>query len=495
MESPSKLAMTLTDGDTVLINAVSALTLSQPDNGFSVENFVALVRFLEKNTFLFGDDPDITVPPARDMKLAVEKSRSLLPAVYQKDYCQPLLAQWDQWQEQIQGDAMAMETLCAVVYQRNAKYLPASHRAPLNRFQVVVDRLYDGFLSRSKRLHLNLPLVELEPSLAMFQRSGEAGPFTITAEVMQQLCGAGVAVVSLPGDYAKHPVLWAALGHEVGGHDVLHADPGLLEELGSAVAQEIGGDLGKLWQYWIDESASDIYGTLVYGPHFTLNLAFFFAVLNLQAGSKQWMRTKSYADPYGRLDPHPTDILRLSIGVGVVTALTQFSADNKAKYVAMIKQIIEFVRGDETEIEIDGMGKFPMAKMQEIAEKVGRIVATRSLNHFRGKSVQDIDTWTDAEEAKAFELACKMRDSPSANLLHTSAHILSAATMAVLADPSAYGVVTENVERLLDQKYAHDKRWSQPTKRQLYVRGPVRPPAPSAEGAAPKRGGMFSLWG
>ena len=124
----------------------------------------------------------------------------------------------------------------------------------------------------------------------LFQSTSDSGPFTIESDLMKQKFGVSIGVVSLPATYRDHPVIWAGLSHEVGGHDVVHADAGLLEEMvkqGAARCWRRISHRGAItttaalnaliWSYWMDEAAADVYGVLNMGPIFALNLAGFLA--------------------------------------------------------------------------------------------------------------------------------------------------------------------------------------------------------------------------
>jgi hypothetical protein len=302
------------------------------------------------------------------------------------------------------------------------------------------------------------------------------------------LFGGTIGVVSLPGTYRQHPLLWSSLAHEVGGHDVLHADPGLLTELGQAVKSSIRNSdpsLGTLWQYWIDETASDVYGLLHYGPEFELNLAIFFAAINLQINgpSADWLRFTSYSGSDGQLDPHPTDILRLSVGKGALNALTNLSASSKAGYSEIIDEIINFVvsqNGGHTTITLQGFGKqtYDLKLMQSIAEQVGAVIVTTKLRALNGRSIQDITTWSQDDEKTAQTLVpILLNPNPDLSNLPpeaTAQHVLSAASLAVLTNPSgaAYATMTKNVNRLLDAAFNADPLWNPKKKvavRHLYI--------------------------
>ncbi|HKC95574.1 MAG TPA: hypothetical protein VKB81_16270 [Nitrospira sp.] len=113
------------------------------------------------------------------------------------------------------------------------------------------------------------------------QSNPQNGPFTITVENIHSLIDGKVGVVSLPVSFAGHPFLYGSLAHETGGHDVLHANAKLLPEIRSGVYQLFTGSStrqGVLWDYWMDEVASDVYGLLNIGPTFGVNLSALLAV-------------------------------------------------------------------------------------------------------------------------------------------------------------------------------------------------------------------------
>ncbi len=67
------------------------------------------------------------------------------------------------------------------------------------------------------------------------------------------------SIPNTSGTLHSHPITWGSLGHEVGGHDVLKADPGLLNELGSTVYNAVAANakdlvIASIWKYWINET-------------------------------------------------------------------------------------------------------------------------------------------------------------------------------------------------------------------------------------------------
>jgi hypothetical protein len=104
-----------------------------------------------------------------------------------------------------------------------------------------------------------------------------------------------------------------------------------------------------------------VYGLLHYGPEFALNLAVFFSTINLQISgpSADWLRFTSFQGSDGQLDPHPTDILRLSVAKGAISSLKSLSQSTRANYSKSIDEIINFVvnmNGGHTTITLQGNG-------------------------------------------------------------------------------------------------------------------------------------------
>jgi hypothetical protein len=102
------------------------------------------------------------------MQSVVQRRAGSLPKVYQQEYAQPLLNNFDQFLSEIDSDPTFTETICAAVYQHSSDFVAA--RGYLNRFQAVCATLYDDFLNNEVRKKLNLPLIEKFPPLAMFQK-------------------------------------------------------------------------------------------------------------------------------------------------------------------------------------------------------------------------------------------------------------------------------------------------------------------------------------
>jgi hypothetical protein len=456
-------------------------------------NYVAMCEAFQKNV-PFRENSPVGSPsgsPFDAAKLAqvIAENAGLLPAIYRSSYVAPLIealpsviAQLKQQEAQAvrqgssQADARAdvqslMDTLVGAVRDPGEP----DYHAPLARFEAVISNLYRSFLGKEQRAQVGLPLLETVPPLATFAPTPEQGPFTLPIDGVKQLTGASVGVVSLPGSYARHPLLWPALAHETGGHDVLHADPGLLDELASQASNLDGllPGLGSVWASWIDETASDVYGLLNVGPSFAISLAAFFSALENSGDPLKRLGTIGAQLPVldGQLvDPHPVDLLRLHVATGVVEALDGLSVTTRSTWLTLIGSVADTAAGGAKTIDVVDVRaraivqKLPLDAMADAARKVGALIASQRLEALGGHSIQDIETWDDADEKAAVDIAA-LAATKSIVGLGDDAQLLAGATVALLDDPSKYAAITTRLEAALDDSFARDPIFGTPLAR------------------------------
>jgi hypothetical protein len=277
----------------------------------------------------------------------------------------------------------------------------------------VISNLYRSFLSDEQRAKVSLPLIETVPPLATFAPTPDQGPFTLPSDSVKDMIRVPIGVVSLPGSYRDHPLLWPALAHECGGHDVLHADPGLLQELaaGAAKLPHLPNGIGRLWAGWMDEAASDVYGLLNIGPAFAVSLAAFFSALRASESNKG-----AKLGPISNIlpvqgsapaDVHPVDLLRVYLAIGVTSQLVSLSATAKTIWLTELSSLAAEAGGGVNTIDVvdietkSRIQQLPLEPMAEAAKAVGAYIATARLVALDGHSVQDIETWDDLDEHAA----------------------------------------------------------------------------------------------
>ncbi len=442
------------------------------------QNFVALCNRLADIKFLgklappppWGEgSPSVKSVPA--VRTAVASGKRAIPDKYVEAFIAPLRRALPRLVE----DATTLETLAGAVYQHGPDY---DLTPQLRRFLAVVSDLFHSFLAREKREKVQIRLRERLPPLAAFKYVGDIGPFTFQFEQVRQDIRGRVAVVSLPATYADHPLLWALLAHETGGHDVVHAVPRLFQELQGGVGQALENTsvpgLGReelivLWKYWMDEAVADAYGLLNVGPAFGLNLAAYHAA----CWSKQGLRVEIPKVRMGSTDEHPPAILRIHLAIGVVESLAGLSEAKRNTYIDDLKRLAVLCASAEViQISCDvpfGQGKsvrieaaLPLGPMLEAARQVGQYIATVKLPALRNHSIQDIETWDDADEARAREVKHALAAGKSIVDTGDDAQLLAGATMYLLDHPNHYARVAKALAGALDHSFATDPIWGRP---------------------------------
>jgi len=434
------------------------------------QNFIALCNQLA-GINLLGKLPPLppwgkvspSVKSVRVVRRAVAGGVPAIPDQYVEAFIAPLRGALPN----LVRDATMLETLAGAVYQHGPNY----HRTPqLRRFLAVVSDLFHSFLAREKHEKLQIRLREWLPPLAAFKYLGDIGPFTFQVEQVRQDIRGNVAVVSLPATLAKHPLLWASLAHETGGHDVVHAIPGLFKELRGSVGTALGAtsvpgfgkeELVALWKYWMDEAVADVYGLLNVGPAFGLNLAAYHAALSSQ-------RHPRLEIPKVRMesaDNHPPAILRIHLAIGAVESLAGLSEPKRKAYVDDLKRLAHLCKSGDM-VEISGRGlrgrkkvKLPLAAMQEAARQVGKYIATVELAALGNHSIQEIETWDNADEACAEAIRDALAARNPIVGLGDDAQLLAGATMQLLENPRGYDGVTKALAKALDHSFKEDPIW------------------------------------
>ena len=262
---------------------------------------------------------------------------------------------------------------------------------------------------------------------------------------------------------------------------MLHADPGLLPELVTGIRSLFGGGpltpgvapgddqlQALIWSYWIDEVASDVYAILNSGPMYVYNMAAFMSAIRnlvpLLATDSQ--RPSRWND----LDEHPVDLLRLYVAVGVVESLSELSFQARSRYVKCILALAKSCTGRATSVSIRGRIEVEPRSLgghrDESAidddgiggRRVGSFIVTANLEAFRGRSIQEIETWmraTTSFPARSPRCSRTARRAPSSRWA-TTAQLLAGAMLALLRDPSHYDAINHDLARALDRSFLYD---------------------------------------
>ncbi len=468
-----------------------------------------------KNVDLFGSGPPMPRNGQTDEDL-IKNGRCALPGLYQDTYVEPLLRNLKCIQAR---SGETVETLAGAVYDHAPQSPVINH---VKRFVALISNVYRSFIEPEPSAKTTFPLPQsLAPALATFTpvldlQNFHIAPFTLPVDEVNRLCGASIAVVSLPSCYRDHPILcWGSIAHEAGGHDVLHAYVGLLRELQGKVRYHFyrgpdpGGQaplnkdqfLGLLWQYWTEEAASDVCAVMNVGPAYGRAIAVYFAALNEQArwyylsnqqGKRDflplltvsWPPDPRYTLPY--VDYHPTDILKLYVVMGAIDALPLDPA-KKDKYKKEIKECIDIALQKDpnptTQVNICGkiqfkpgrwvtvgvgLSRFPIdrSEMQQHAFDVGRLIATTSLDAFNGNTLLDLEVWDDSDEGVAEQIRQELKTNynkkDAVTEMGDDAHLLAGSLLALFDDPTHYGDLNKRLEDALDASFDGDPVWGTP---------------------------------
>lgn len=293
--------------------------------------------------------------------------------------------------------------------------------------QEVVSDLFDGFLSAGRRRGVKPPDHSVIAPLVKWG-SPRTGPYTWPIDAASRF-GLDTGVVSMPPANLKRGILaWAAAGHEV-GHDILHADDGLLSELSSTVQkalddENVGDFLPSYWANRIDETASDVLGVLNLGPSAAIGLIGYFRGLRAASGGAPKLGNE------GGTGPHPADILRGFLGAAAVRHL---SFDAAAAWADLI---LEETIEDVTSIRLVGQS-ITRAQAKKSAEVVAEVLVSTPMTTLDGHALCEIKNWTNSDESKVSALRETLTTSEPIPTMQgggfCAAHALAAGVTSTLA--------------------------------------------------------------
>ncbi|MED4908538.1 hypothetical protein P9761_09970 [Brevibacillus centrosporus] len=337
----------------------------------------------------------------------------------------------------------------------------AYEREATDAFQEVVSDLYDGFLSEEDRKGIKPPDESLIAPLVKWGRP-QFGPYTWTAEAAAHF-DIKTGIVNLPPANARHGLLaWSALGHETAGHDILHADKGLLAELQhhvyDALADELSNStLANYWALRIDETASDVLGILNTGPAAGIGLIGYFRGLN-----KAYTGVPTLRNTGPQNDPHPADILRGYLAAETVRLL-QF--DNATEWAEALEEETD---KDHSGILL-GRTSLDVETAKKSAAIVARTITNARLNSLEGHALGQIQNWQNHDEKIVRNLRTHLSESQAVHDCVVSgmyaAHVVAAAVTASIAGEVPISDAFPRMTALLKTMHDANPSWGP-----LYVR-------------------------
>jgi hypothetical protein len=270
----------------------------------------------------------------------------------------------------------------------------------------------------------------------------------------------GAAVVSLPAANATGGLLaWPALAHEAAGHDILEADDGLREELARAVRKEVRAAridpaVGGYWAERIDEAAADVLGVLNMGPAAAVGLVGYFRALN-----GVWRGTSSLRSAGAAEDPHPADLARAYLAAETVRLLSFQGAG------AWADRLVAEADRDRDRIRFGDLPVTPEAARASAAAVARAIVKTR-VRSLEGRSLGEIQDWSDRDEAVVAALRPALREAvgqPRAGRYVKgayAAHAVAAAVYEAVAGGANPARVQERMVSVLEGMHLRNPSWA-----------------------------------
>jgi len=338
-------------------------------------------------------------------------------------------------------------------------------------FQEVVSDLYDGFLSEEDRAG-KITGRPINPpdrgTLAPLIKWGnpESGPYTWPISATS-LLGLKAAIVSLPPAYIGRGLFaWSTLGHETGGHDILHADTGLIQELGRRVYNAVYNELKfianeatskALANYWVncvDETASDVLGILNIGPAAGIGLVGYFK--GLMGG-----RLRNYGPLKG---PHPVDILRAFVAAEVVRRL---SFRLGMEWSETIERTALGDLADRKIYLLEGNRRYAIDPSLAIrtARIAARVITNNPINALEGHALIEIQDWTEHDEEIANAIGnCLIREGTNLPQDYRgsgfyAAHVVAAATVEALKEGANIMAIFNQMKRFLAVMHEDNISW------------------------------------
>ncbi|MCY6371396.1 hypothetical protein [Clostridium ganghwense] len=414
-----------------------------------------------KNAALDNDQGPNDPTNYKQLLIRLDASRYALPPLYRKAVFNPYIKKLENMgpenfnkilllDPKKQGLAGLMLDIAHAILQNGEGY----HKKATDAFQEVVSDLTDGFLSAEDRRNVKPPDKSVLAPLVKWGNPSY-GPYTWTID-STSIFGLQAAIVSLPPANARHGLLaWAALAHETVGHDILHADTGLIPELKNAVLnalkeQELGNNLAEYWASRIDETASDVLGILNMGPASGIGLIGYFRGLNYAFTGKPILRNVGPQN-----DPHPADILRGYLAASAVRLLKFKGAEAWAK-------ILE----DETNKDLSTIRLAGTVTSVTDARKSAKIVASTimytNLNSLENHQLGEIQNWYDEDEYIVNQLRSHINTSTPLSIAYASgiyaAHVVAAAVTEALSKGTNIYFIFQRMLSIL--KIMHDANQS-----------------------------------
>lgn len=466
-----------------------------------IDNFEQLCRILlettsappfpERRELAIGTDAELL----NEMTKQIEATAKTLPLLFDKAFTQPFRAKLRRIQDRLLNSSVVDDfKLTAIATAATQPWKGEGTAIRVRQLQAIVSDLYKSFVW--SREELGLPQTELQqllpPIVTFISDVPIPVPYMVDIDQMQKISNDfRVGILTVPDTYLNHPLLWAVIGHEVGGHGVLAADEELIPEILKGISKQFGSTdiLGKLWRYWGEESASDVCGILNIGPSYSLAAAIFYAFLsertpthllypmeNNDLGPFFTARANMFPET-NIIDSHPIPVLIPHLLLGAIDKLDDLKRSVKDEYIRRLEELAD--RFSQTRSEVDFKGKailgpsrnpvalpdrIPLKELKDSARFIGEYLATARFQALNGYSLQNLETWDDADEDISTKVSAKLlSDEPISGISRQDfastfddAQIMAGGLIAALKEPKRYHDINKQLLDAFDVSFDED---------------------------------------
>jgi len=407
-------------------------------------------------------DPFLTATSLEVFRDAVADGRRLLPARYQKRYVEVLADVLRQAEFALAStqprDTRArraifeqLQVIFSILAAPIVQLRSSQYQRELKAFLAEISNIYRRFINDDqvqKGAKIKLLSPDLDP-LAAFGHDA-AGPFTLPASA-----DLPVAIVSKPSNQRHFLPLWAADGHEVGGHDIYGAVDGFQRDLKQALETNLraafrsgriqtssktvevpgnggllawlGGLLGfgnaktismedfmvQVWSAWLNESAADHAGLVNLGPMYLDSLMLLLTALRPveQLSTFSVFDRKVFATSDG-FEEHPIDVVRALLNIEAIKRLQFAGKDAYARALtdrlldicggSLPKYVFWYDRNKQRVINV------AFSDFQAVLPVIVETMLDAKLPALANQSFGEILNWLDSDETIVQAVAVKL---------------------------------------------------------------------------------------
>ncbi len=431
-------------------------------------------------------DPFLGATSIDVFKDTVADGRRLLPGRYQQRYVDVLEQVVQQAQDALSTihprDGRSrrevfeeLQVVFSIAAAPIVQLKSREHQRELKAFLIEISNIYRRFIN-DKQVSLGARIHILSPDLDPLGAFGHdlAGPFTLQASQDMP-----VAIVSKPANEMHFLPLWAADGHEVGGHDIYGAVLGFQPDLEKALEANIRaafrsgrvktsvnhvvvpvkrswfwGNTKKLsmedfmvqvWKAWLSEASADHAGLLNLGPMYLDSLILLLCTARDggQLSARGVFDAKLFPAA-GGFEEHPIDVLRCLL---MLEAIKLLKFSDGAAYVQAFAGRIKSVCGGALPATVHWTDRkqsrvldIAVSDFQAVLPVVAETVLQAKLPSLANQSFGGIINWLDSDERIVAEVAQKLLQASTDVAIEVEPrHVVAASMQALERASNMYG--------------------------------------------------------